>query len=157
MSIDRSISEIRRTIDSDPDDPNAQQRLKSLASRIRFLQKHQIVDLFKTKYSFKGIGAIEIQLDQIAIIEVKTCRPGIIIGRKGMMLTSIKKDLEEIVGENLDFRLTEIVDCNLCLKEWKEATPAGYNWQHQPLHEGISSLDPKKWAWNEKEKRYLNV
>ena len=83
MSIDRDLSEIRRKINADPDNSDAQRQLKSLSSRIHFLQKQQILNLFETKYNFKGLE-VEIQLDGIASVRIKTCKPGIVIGRKAL-------------------------------------------------------------------------
>lgn len=69
----------------------------------------KIRNLVKDKLSHAGVSKIEIERSaQTAKINIYTARPGIIIGRKGVEVEKLKKDLEVLSGKHIYINIMEV-------------------------------------------------
>ena len=65
--------------------------------------------LVKQKLFHAGVSRIEIERSaQTAKVNIYTARPGIIIGRKGVEVEKLKKDLEALTGKQIYINILEI-------------------------------------------------
>jgi len=63
----------------------------------------------KKSYHYAGIPRIDIERtrEQVKVV-LHTARPGIIIGRKGAEIDRLKSDLEDMVGRDVQIKITEV-------------------------------------------------
>jgi small subunit ribosomal protein S3 len=76
----------------------------------KFLVEDQrIRNHIKAQFHSAGIPRIEIErtIDQV-IIYIFAARPGLIIGRKGQKVDTLKSELEEIAGKTVDPKIIEV-------------------------------------------------
>lgn len=65
--------------------------------------------LVKDKLLHAGVSKIEIERSsQTAKVSIHTARPGIIIGRKGVEVEKLKKDLEVLTGKQIHINILEV-------------------------------------------------
>jgi len=65
--------------------------------------------LVKQKLFHAGVSRIEIERSaQTAKVNIYTARPGIIIGRKGVEVEKLKKDLEALTGKQIYINIMEV-------------------------------------------------
>ncbi|MBI5097039.1 MAG: 30S ribosomal protein S3 [Nitrospirae bacterium] len=65
--------------------------------------------LVKQKLFHAGVSRIEIERSaQTAKVNIYTARPGIIIGRKGVEVEKLKKDLETLTGKQIYINIMEV-------------------------------------------------
>lgn len=65
--------------------------------------------LVKDKLSHAGVSRIELERSsQTAKVNIHTARPGIIIGRKGVEVEKLKKDLEVLTGKQIHINILEV-------------------------------------------------
>jgi len=69
----------------------------------------KIRKLVKQKLFHAGVSRIEIERSaQTAKVNIYTARPGIIIGRKGVEVEKLKKDLEALTGKQIYINIMEV-------------------------------------------------
>jgi small subunit ribosomal protein S3 len=73
------------------------------------IEDYKIRDFVKQKYQFAGIPKVEIERtrDQV-VVHLFTARPGIIIGKKGQEVDSLKAELEELTGRRMELKIVEV-------------------------------------------------
>jgi small subunit ribosomal protein S3 len=73
------------------------------------VQDEQIRRFIKDNYRYAGIPRIDIERtrEQVKVV-LASARPGIIIGRKGSEIDRLKDRLEDIVGSEVQVRITEV-------------------------------------------------
>ena len=63
----------------------------------------------KAKLGHAGIARIEIErVDQRARVTIHAARPGIIIGKKGVEVDALRKDLQALTGKQVTVNITEV-------------------------------------------------
>jgi len=69
----------------------------------------QIRNFIKKNYSHCGIGSVIIERpsDKIHLI-IKTSKPGVLIGKKGLDIEKINKSVEKIAGSKVEVKIIEI-------------------------------------------------
>jgi small subunit ribosomal protein S3 len=69
----------------------------------------EIRNFVKTKYSHCGIGSVAIERpsDKVNLV-IKTSKPGVLIGKKGLDIEKITKGVEKIAGAKVDVKIVEI-------------------------------------------------
>lgn len=73
------------------------------------LQDRKIRDLIRKEFSSAGIPRIEIERSGEAInVIIYTARPGVLVGRKGVRVEQLKKDLEQLTGKTCNLTLHEV-------------------------------------------------
>lgn len=80
---------------------------KNYASKL--ISDINIRSFIKKKYAHCGIGSVIIErsTDKINLI-IKTSKPGVLIGKKGLDIEKIVKSVEEISNTKVDVRIVEI-------------------------------------------------
>ncbi len=69
----------------------------------------KIRKILKEKLGHAGIARIEIErVAQRARITIHAARPGIIIGKKGVEVDQLKKDLQELTGKQIAININEV-------------------------------------------------
>ena len=73
------------------------------------IEDYKIRDFVKQKYQFAGIPKVEIERtrDQV-VVHLFTARPGIIIGKKGQEVDSLKTELEDLTGRRMELKIVEV-------------------------------------------------
>lgn len=80
---------------------------KSYAKKL--INDIEIRNFIKTKYSHCGVGSVIIERpsDKVNLI-IKTSKPGVLIGKKGLDIEKITKGVEKIAGCKVDVKIIEI-------------------------------------------------
>lgn len=69
----------------------------------------QIREYIKKNYGYCNIGKIGIErTSDKAIVTIKTAKPGVLIGRKGVDIDNIKKNVEKISGTDTIIKIVEV-------------------------------------------------
>jgi len=64
-------------------------------------------------YEFAGIPHVEIERTRDnVIVQIKTSRPGVVIGRKGQEVDRLKASLENLTGRRIDLQVKELSNPN---------------------------------------------
>ncbi|MFA6666881.1 MAG: 30S ribosomal protein S3 [Bacilli bacterium] len=86
---------------------------KSFAQNL--LEDNKIRNLIKEKYYTSGISSIIIErTDSRVVINIKTARPGVLIGQRGAGIENLKKQLSKIVDmKNLVINIKEVKQIDL--------------------------------------------
>lgn len=69
----------------------------------------KIRNFIKKNYSHCGIGSVVIErpADKIILV-IKTSKPGVLIGKKGLDIEKINKSIEKIAGSKVEVKIVEI-------------------------------------------------
>lgn len=80
---------------------------KSYAKKL--INDIEIRNFVKTKYSHCGIGSVIIERpsDKVNLV-IKTSKPGVLIGKKGLDIEKITKAVEKIANTKVDVKIIEI-------------------------------------------------
>lgn len=80
---------------------------KSYAKKL--INDIEIRSFVKTKYSHCGIGSVVVERpsDKVNLV-IKTSKPGVLIGKKGLDIEKITKAVEKIAGTKVDVKIIEI-------------------------------------------------
>ena len=80
---------------------------KSYAKKL--INDIEIRNFVKTKYSHCGIGSVVVERpsDKVNLV-IKTSKPGVLIGKKGLDIEKITKAVEKIAGTKVDVKIIEI-------------------------------------------------
>ena len=73
------------------------------------VEDQKIRRFINKKHKYAGIGKIIIERTRDSVVvNIHTARPGIIIGRKGQEIDTLKGDLEELTRRRMDVKIVEI-------------------------------------------------